>query len=151
MPKFENKSESLFREIRKVIVYPASAFTYVNNLQGIFPQESNMLCSFNVIPENFSIKIATKTQNKNYFYELEANFPLLDLSDSTITYCFKHFNREDFVVVFETNTEQIIFGNDREQLKIEIIDNEKLNNSGDDEFTIVISGKSIIYPKRQLL
>lgn len=151
MPNFENKSESIFREIRKVIVYPASAFTYLNNLQGIFPQASEMLCSFNVIPENFAYKLATKTQNKNYLYELESNFPLLDLSYNTIQFCFSNFNREDFVVVFETNTEQIIFGNDREQLKIEIINNEKLNNSGDDEFTIVISGKSIIYPKRQLL
>ena len=147
MKHFDNKSESFFREIRKVIIYRASSISYINNLEGIIPQLMNAFISFDIVPESFSHKIATKTQNNNYLFELDANFPLLDLSTETVDFCFGNLNKEEFAVVFVTNTAQLLFGNDREPLKVEFIDNTKNDNSGNDEYTIAISGKSIVQPK----
>lgn len=151
MKHFENKSESFFREIRKVIIYKASSINYINNLQGVIPQLMNAIYSFEVVPESFSYKMATKTQNKNYLFELEVNFPLLDLSFETVDFCFDSFNGDDFAIVFQTNSDQLLFGNDREPIKVEFIDNKKLDNSGNDEYTIALSGKSIIKPKYTIL
>ncbi|WP_313373742.1 hypothetical protein [Chishuiella sp.] len=151
MKYFDNKSESFFREIRKVIIYKASSINYINNLRGTIPQLMNAIYSFEVVPESFSYKIATKTQNKNYLFELEVNFPLLDLSIETVDFCFDSFNRDDFAIVFQTNSDQLLFGNDREPIKVEFIDNKKLDNSGNDEYTIALSGKSIIKPKYNIL
>ena len=151
MIHINNKSESFFREIRKVIIYKASSIKYINNLNGDVPELMNALISFDVVPESFSHKIATKTQNNNYLYELDTNFPLLDMSPDTVDFCFDQFNKDDFAVVFMTNDDCLIFGNDRENIKVEFIDNKKIDNSGNDEYTIAISGKSIIQPKYKSL
>ncbi len=151
MKHFDNKSESFFREIRKVIIYKATSISYINNLKGIIPELMNALISFDVVPESFAYKMETKRQNGNYLHELDCNFPLLDLSDESIYYAFHFLNKDEFAVVFVTNTAQLLFGNDREPLKVEIIDNTKNDNSGNDEYTIAISGKSIIQPKYKSL
>ena len=151
MKHFDNKSESFFREIRKVIIYKATSISYINNLEVIIPELMNALISFDVVPESFSHKIATKTQNNNYLFELDGNFPLLDLSTETVDFCFDNLNKEDFAILFQTNTDQLLFGNDRELIKVEFIDNKKNDNSGNDEYTIALSGKSIIKPKYKSL
>lgn len=147
MSHYKNKSESFFREIRKIYIYKANQISFLEllkntSLLGVLPQ-----ISFDIVPESFSYKIATKTQNDNYLFELDASFPLLDLSTETVDFCFDNLNRDDFAICLETNTDFLFFGNDREPLKVEFIDNKKLDNSGTDEYTIVISGKSILKPK----
>jgi len=147
MKHFDNKSESFFREIREIFIYKSSDIKYIDNLNRLIPIRSNAICGYSIVPESFAYKMATKTQNGNYLYELDCNFPLLDLSDESIYYAFNLLNKEEFAVVFVTNTAQLLFGNDREPLKVEFIDNTKNDNSGNDEYTISISGKSIIQPK----
>ncbi len=147
MNYFHNKSESFFREIREMFIYKSSDIKYIDNLNGLIPIYSKAICGYSVVPESFAYKMATKTQNANYLYELDCNFPLLDLSDESIYYGFNSLNKEEFAVVFITNTAQLLFGNDREPIKVEFIDNSKNDNSGNDEYTIAISGKSIIQPK----
>ena len=151
MYHFCNVPENFFRKIKKVFFYKASTISYINNLSGIFPSENLAIASFDLNPSSFNHKIGTKTQNNNYFYELDSNFPLFDLNTTVLDFCFTNFNKEDFAVVFVSDRDRMMFGNEREKVKIEFIDNKKLNNSGTDEFTIIISGKSILIPKLQAI
>ena len=64
-----------------------------------------------------------------------------------IELCYEKFNKKSFAVVLVSNTQKMVLGNDREMLKVEFLDNIKDDNSGNDEYTIAISGESIIPPK----
>lgn len=149
MEHFTNKAESFFREIRSIEIYNASDISYINNFNGIFPDPEIALYKFDIVPESFARKISTKTQNGNYFYDIDVSFPLLDMSASSIFKCYAYFNRKAFAIVLISNTEKMQLGNQREMVKVEIIDNKKDDNSGTDEYTIAISGDTIITPKIQ--
>ena len=147
MEHFTNKAETFFREIRSIEIYSASDISYINNFNGIFPDPETALYKFDIVPESFARKISTKTQNGNYFYDIDISFPLLDMSKNTIDKCYEIFNKKAFVVVLNSNTEKMMLGNEREMIKVEFIDNKKDDNSGTDEFTIAVSGDTIITPK----
>lgn len=151
MEHFKNKSENFYREIRNVEIYDAKDILFEDQYKGIFPDPNLALYKFDINPESFSRKIPTKTQGGNYFTEIEITFPLLDLSESIVDKCYEIFNDKKFAVVLFSNTDKQMFGNKREPLKIEIIDGRKLDSSGNDEETIVISGDTIIKPKIQNL
>lgn len=147
MEKFKNKSEKFYREIRSIEIYPAASVPYIDNFKGIFPNPDDCLYQFEIIPETFNRKIPTKTQNGNYFYEIDLNFSLLDLSATAKEKYQNNFNKKYFAVVLVSNVNKMLLGNDREKLKVEFIDGQKDDNSGTDEDTLAISGSTIIPPK----
>lgn len=151
MEYFKNESESFFREVRSIEIYAASAVKYINVFNGIFPDPKTALYKFDIVPESYSRGISTKTQNGNYFTDIDVSFPVLDMSKSTYDKSHKYFNKKKFAIVLNSNTEKMLLGNDREKIKIEFIDNKKDDNSGNDEFTITLSGDTIIKPQIQLL
>ncbi len=151
MEYFKNESESFFREVRSIEIYAASAIKYINVFNGIFPDPKTALYKFDIVPESYSRGISTKTQNGNYFTDIDVSFPLLDMSKATVDKCYKFFNKKKFAIVLNSNTEKMLLGNKREKIKIEFIDNKKDDNSGNDEYTIAVSGDTIIKPQIHLL
>ena len=151
MEHFKNNAERFYREVRNIEIYPASAVKYIDNFRGIFPDPSQALYAFDVVPETYSQKIATKKLNGDYYTDIDINFPLLDLSVETREKCQEYFNKKNFAIIMNGNMERMLLGNDREQLKVEFIDNLKNDNSGSDECTIAISGETTIAPKIQKL
>ena len=151
MGYFKNKSEPFFREIRRIEIYDASAVTFENNFQNIFPDPKLAKHVFDVIPETFTRKIPTKKSSGSYSFEPDFGFPLLDMSKVNVDILFADFNREGFAVVLVSNMQKTLIGNDQEPLIVEIIDNVKDDNSGNDEYSISITGSTIIYPKFALL
>lgn len=151
MEEFKNQSESFFREVRSIEIYRASDVSYINAFNGVFPDRIKALYVFKIVPETLSRGINSKRRIGNDFTEVDISFPLLDLSPENIKKCEKYFNRKGFAVIEVTNIDKILYGNSRESLKIDFIDNRLNNNSGDDEYTIAISGETIIKPKIQNL
>jgi len=147
MEEFINQSESFFREIRSLEIYRASDVSYINVFNGVFPDRKKALYIFNIVPETLSRSVNSKRRLKNDYTEIDISFPLLDLSPESIKKCEEYFNRKGFVIIEVTNTDKILYGNSREPLQIDFIDNRLNNNSGDDEYTIAISGETIIKPK----
>lgn len=147
MEYFKNQSESFFREVRSIEIYKASDVQYINVFNGIFPDPKIALYKFDIVPENYSRNISTKTQNGNYFTDIDVSFPLLDMSKTTVDKCYKFFNKKKFAIVLNSNTEKLLLGNHKEKLKVEFIDNKKDDNSGNDEYTIAVSGDTIIKPQ----
>lgn len=151
MEHFKNKSEKFFREIREIEIHAAADVTYQDNYNSVFPARENALYVFDIIPETFERKIPTKTNNGNYFFDTDCGFPLLDLSKHNVDELFQNLNRQGFAVVFISNTQKTLVGNDRFPLTVQIIDNVKDDNSGNDEYSISITGGTILYPKFTLL
>ena len=151
MEHFKNKTEAFFREVRSIEIYNAKDLKYQDNFQGIFPNAEIALYKFDIVPESFSRNTPTKTNNGNYYFYVDINFAVLDLSKETIAKCYEYFNKRDFAIVLNSNTEKLMLGNDREKLKIDFINNTKDDNSGTDEATIAISGETIVPPKTKYL
>ncbi len=151
MEHFKNESESFYREVRSIEIYDASNIKYVDAFNGVFPAPETALYKFNIVPESYSRGISTKTQTGNYFTDIDTSFPILDMSKATYDKCSKYFNKKKFAIVLKSNTEKMLLGNEREKIKVEFIDNKKDDNSGNDEFTLAISGDTIIKPQIQLL
>ena len=147
MEYFNNKSETFFREIRKIEIYEASAVSYEDNFAGNFPDPEGIKYVFDIVPEDFSRKIARKTRTGNYFHEIDLGFPLLKMDKTNVEKYQEYFNKEKFAVVLISNTDKMMLGNDREPLKIEVLDNRKDNNSGNDEYYLSITGETILTPK----
>lgn len=147
MEHFPNKAESFYREIRSIEIYNASDVSYIDNFKGIFPNSNLCLYKFEIVPETFSPKILTKTQNGNYFTDIDISFSLLDLSKDNIDKCYEYFNKKNFSIVQNSNVEKMLLGNEKEKLKVEFIDGKKNDSSGSDECFISITGDSIINPK----
>lgn len=147
MEYFTNKAEAFYREIRKAEIYAAETVSYLDNFNGVFPAAENALYVFDVIPETFSRKIPTKKKNGNYFFDADMGFPLLDLKKYNVDKLFSELNKQGFAVVLVSNVQKTIVGNDRFPLTVEIIDNIKDDNSGDDEYAISITGETLIHPK----
>ena len=147
MAHFKNKAESFYREIRSIEIYNGEDISFFQVFKGIFPSPDQVIFSFDIVPESYGRKISTKTQGGNYYTEIDVNFPLLDMSVENIELCYEKFNKKSFAVVLVSNTQKMVLGNDREMLKVEFLDNIKDDNSGNDEYTIAISGESIIPPK----
>ena len=152
MEHFTNKSESFYREIRSIEIYNASDVSYIDNFQGIFPDSNLCVYKFDITtPESFTPKILTKTQNGNYFTDIDISFSLLDLSKDNIDKCYEYFNKKNFSIVLISNIEKMLLGNEKEKLKVEFIDGKKNDASGSDECFISITGDTIINPKIQNL
>ncbi|WP_139423389.1 hypothetical protein [Chryseobacterium mulctrae] len=147
MEEFKNQSESFFREVRSIEIYRALDVSYINAFNGVFPDPIKVLYVFHLLPETLSRSILSKRRLGNDFTAVDINFPLLDLSSDNIKKCEEYFNRKGFAIIEVTNVDKILYGNSRESLKIDFIDNRLNNNSGDDEYTIAISGETIIKPK----
>lgn len=151
MEHFNNESESFYREVRNIEIYNASDIKYIDALNGLFPDPMAALYIFDIVPESYSRGIYTKTQTGNYFTDIDVSFPLLDMSKATVDKCYKYFNKKKFAIILNSNTERVLLGNEREKMKVEIIDNKKDDNSGNDEYTIAVSGDTIIKPQIQSL
>lgn len=147
MEEFKNQSESFFREVRSIEIYRSVDVSYINAFNGIFPDRSKALYVFNIVPETLSRSVASKRRIGNDFTAIDISFPLLDLTQSNVEKFENVFMKKMFVIVEVTNVDKILYGNNREPLKIDFIDNRLNNNSGDDEYTIAISGETIIKPK----
>lgn len=147
MEHFPNKSESFYREIRKIEIYSAGTVSYMDNFYGAFPLPGSAVYIFDVIPQEFSRKIPRKKKDGDYFHEIDLGFPLLDMSESAVAKYQDYFNKQEFAAVLVSNTAKTLLGNDREPLKIEVLDNIKDDASGSDEFYLSITGETIIAPK----
>lgn len=151
MEYFKNKSESFFREVRSIEIYKSSDISFDDNSKGIYPQAQQPLYKFDIPSDTFSRKLLTKTRSGNYFYDIDLGFPLLDLDPDVIEKCYEYFNRKGFAVVFITNVEKLLLGNDHEEITVEFIDGKKDDASGTDECNFSITGKTIIPPKYKKL
>lgn len=151
MEVFFNTLESFFREIRSVEIYRASDVLYIDAFSGTFPEPSKALYRFDIIPDTYSRKISSKTRNGNPFTDVDVSFPLYDMSIENVEKCQDYFNRTGFAVVFKANTDKTLLGNKMEPLRIDFIDNKTEDNSGNDEYTIAISGETILKPKLNTL
>ena len=147
MEYFKNKSEPFFREIRKIEIYDVANVSYQNNFDNIFPDPGTAMHIFEIIPETFIRKIPTKKMAGNYYFDADLGFPLLDMKKENVDQLFADFNRKGFSVVLVSNTQKTLIGNDRFPLTVEIIDNVKDDASGNDEYSISITGETILYPK----
>ncbi|MGC5744399.1 hypothetical protein [Chryseobacterium sp. NFX27] len=149
MELFFNKFEDFFREVRTIEIYDATDILYINAYNGIFPIKSKALYIFEIIPETLSRKLSSKTRNGNPFTDIDISFPLLDMSIQNIEKCEEYFNKKGFATVLAANTVKTLLGNAAEPLRIDFIDNKNEDNSGNDEYTIAISGETILKPKLQ--
>jgi hypothetical protein len=149
MEYFNNKSETFLREIRKIEIYKSESVKYTDNFNGKFPSASDVLYTFDIVPESFSRQIDRKKTSDNYYHEISIEFPLLKLDSVNINKYQNNFNHKKFAVVLVSNSEKTLLGNEREPLKIEVFDHKKDDNSGSDEYTLSISGETIIAPKIQ--
>lgn len=140
-----NKSESFFREIRKIEIYKSTDLKYIDNFNGRFPTVSPYY-AFEVTPEAYDRNIGTKQRSRNNYYPVDLSFPLLDLSVKLRNTLYEKLNRRGFVVILYSNTEKMALGNSEEDLSVFFIDGIKDNNSGDDSFTINITGETIVPP-----
>ena len=147
MEQFNNLAENFFREIRNIEIYESKDLRFEHQLKSVFPDTAKILYKIDIIPEDFSRKVQTKTKNGNYFFNIELGFPLLQMDLESVRKYFDYFNEKKFAVVLNSNTEKTMIGNDREPLKIEILDNKTDDDSGKDEFNMSITGETIIYPK----
>ena len=145
----KNVPEKFFREIRKVEIYPADALKYKDNYTGQKPT-GNPLYTFSVIPENFTHKFPTKIKSGNYYYEPDFGFPLVDLSITLRNQLYRDLNKKEFAIGLVSNVETIYFGNDREPITVQITDDLKNDNSGEDQFYISIFGNTILPPKAKI-
>ena len=147
MELINNKSEGFYREIRNIEVYRSDSLTFKENMAGTFPNESNMLYKFPVNAEDYERKIPTKLRSGNTFFDVDLNFPLLNLKKENRDKFYQQFNKRGFVVVLNSNTEKMVLGNKIEPLSIDFIDGMKDNASGSDQFNISITGETMIPPK----
>lgn len=147
MEHFRNKAETFFREIRHIDIHASENYSYQENILGNFPDETEALFRFDVIPEEYERKIPQKKKDGNRFFEVDLSFPLLDMSPETIDRLSTAFNRRGFMVVLHSNTEKTVLGNSREPLTVDLVDGKKDNNSGNDQYNISITGETIINPK----
>ena len=151
MGHFKNIAESFYREVRRVEIYKAEDISYIDTFNGVFPDTEQIVVSFDIVPEGYDRGIRPKTQNGYYFTDINISFSLLDMSLDTVDKCNQYFNKKEFAIVLYSNIEKMLLGNDREKLKIEIIDYRKEDNSGNDEYTIAISGDTIIKPQTKYI
>lgn len=151
MEYFKNKAESFFREIRKIEIYEASVVSYESNFNNQFPNPAAALKIFEIIPETFTRKIPTKKSAGNYYYDVDLGFPLLDMTEENVNQLYDDFNRQGFAVVLVSNFQKTLLGNKRFPLTIEVLDNINDDASGNDEFSISITGDTILAPKFVLI
>lgn len=147
MENISNKLENFVREIRNIEIYQSSALSFSDNMKGNLPNADDLQYVFKVNPEDFERKLPTKRQDGNNYFEVDVNFPLLAMTKTNRDSLYEKFNRKGFCVVLVSNTESIVLGNDREPLRIDFLDAIKDNASGDDQFNISVTGKTIIPPK----
>lgn len=142
----KNVSEKFFREIRMVQIYLAEEYPYLQNYLGEKPTV-NPAFSFVVVPESFSHKIPTKIKNGSYYYEVDLGFSLNELAPVLRDNLYRELNQKKFAIGLISNVEEIYLGNDRETMTVQITDDLRNNNSGDDQFYISLFGETIIPPK----
>lgn len=145
MDFIKNNAESFFREIRRIEIFNAKDLKYIDNLNGRMPKQSAFY-SFKVNPDTYDRNIGTKQRSRNNYYPIDLSFSLLELSRGLRNKLYEDFNKRGFAVVLYSNTEKMALGNEDEDLSVFFIDNMKDNNSGDDVFTINISGETIVPP-----
>ncbi len=144
MKRIYNLPESFFREIRQVQIFPSESLKMES--RGLLPDAASMLYNFDVVPESFARTISTKKQNGNYYYDVDISFPFLQMDHDLIQELYQAFGRKSFAIVLISNTELLVLGNDREPLTIDFIDNKKDDNSGNDDYTLSITGQTIFPP-----
>lgn len=142
-----NTQEDFVREIRTIAIYPSSAITFQQNMEGTPPNIDDVLYASKVNPEDYERKLPTKRKEGNNYYEVDINYPLLRMNKEFRAAFYENFNKKGFAAVLHSNTEMMILGNDREPLSIDFIDGIKDNGSGNDQFNINITGNTIIPPK----
>ena len=147
MENISNKLENFVREIRNIEIYQSSALSFSDNMKGNLPNADDLQYVFKVNPEDFERKLPTKRQDGNNYFEVDVNFPLLAMTKTNRESLYEKFNRKGFCVVLVSNTESMVLGNDREPLGIDFLDAIKDNASGNDQFNISVTGKTIIPPK----
>ena len=147
MENISNKLENFVREIRNIEIYQSSALSFSDNMKGNLPNADDLQYVFKVNPEDFERKLPTKRQDGNNYFEVDVNFPLLAMTKTNRDSLYEKFNRKGFCVVLVSNTESMVLGNDREPLGIDFLDAIKDNASGNDQFNISVTGKTIIPPK----
>ncbi|MDR2205774.1 MAG: hypothetical protein LBE36_06440 [Flavobacteriaceae bacterium] len=151
MEQFNNKSETFFREIRKIEIYKSETVQYIDNYNGVFPNSNTALYVFDVVPDSFSREIKRKKTADNYYHEINIEFPLLKIDTANVGKYQSYFNDKKFAVILISNTEKTLLGNHREPLTIEIFDEKTDDNSGNDKYILSITGETIINPKLQNL
>lgn len=146
MEHFSNIAEPFFREVRRIEIYRKDSLTFSSNFSRSIPTIDDVQYVIDIIPENFKRTIIRKTQKVSYFHEIELGFPLLRLDPLSIQRYQDYFNKKEWVVILVSNDDKLVLGNNREPLRIQVLDNITLDNSGNDQYWMQISGKTIVPP-----
>lgn len=147
MQNYNNTPEDFFRELNGILIYDKDQISYIDQLNDKFPLPEDALYKFRVLPGSGNRSIPTKLNNRNILYIPDISFPLVDLTVKNRTEWYSNFNVFDqFAVVLVSNTEMMMLGNDLFPLSITVTDNIKDDGSGNDSFSMNISGSTILPP-----
>ncbi|WP_300685502.1 hypothetical protein [Chryseobacterium sp.] len=147
MQNYNNIPEDFFRELTGVLIYDNNKISYIDQLNNKFPNPEDATHKFKILPGSANRSIPTKLINRNIIYSPDISFPFVDLSVKNRDHLYEDFNIFDqFAVVLVSNTEMMMLGNDRFPLSISVTDNVKDDGSGNDSFSLNISGDTILPP-----
>lgn len=147
MQNYHNTPEDFFRELKGVLIYNKDQISYIDQLNDKFPSPDDALYKFKVLPTSGSRAIPTKLNNRNILYTPDVSFPLVDLTIKNRNEWYSQFNVFDnFAVVLVSNTEMMMVGNDLFPMSVTVTDNIKDDGSGNDSFSLNISGDTILPP-----
>lgn len=146
MVTIENRIDNLFREVRKISFYNAIEYTFSQNYLRNELLSSPVVVVENIIPEGFERNIKIKKTGRNICYDVNCSVIINGLKADDLKIWYLLLNRKGFVVEIESNEEITIIGNSNEPMSVDIIDNIKEDNSGNDSVVINFYGQTIIEP-----
>lgn len=142
-----NIAENFTREIKHILIYDSEALSFNQNLRGQYPNPKSYLLKIDVHNiGDYKRLFNLKKQNKNDYFKIDISIPFLDLSFENRDKLYKFNKNRAYLIVTVSNKEMMVLGNDRERLSVDIFDHIQDNGKGKDQFTIKITGETIIYP-----
>ncbi len=142
-----NLSENFTREIKHILIYDANALSFDENLRGLYPPSNDFLLKIDVYNiTDYRRIFALKQQNKNDYFKIDINIPILDLNFENRKTLYSFNKNRKYLIVTVSNKEMMVIGNSRERLSIDIHDEIKDNGKGKDHFVVKITGETIIPP-----
>lgn len=143
-----NIAEDFTREIRYVLIYNATDFTFNQNFRGLTPLEDAYVLKIMIQnPAHYSRKIDIKSQHNNDYNDIKIDIPIYDLSKDNKQKLIDFHKKRKYVVVLVSAQETMVLGNHREPLTLSFDDNIKDDGSGKDMFNLQITGQTIVFPK----
>lgn len=145
MVVLNNIADNFFRSIRSIKFFRSSEYSFEDNLSGVFPTCEPVVCIRNIIPEDYEQSIKKKKRDGNYYYDIELSISI-HVTNNEVESLKNLLDKKNFTIVLESNADKTVLGNEREPLLVELLDLRKNDNSGKDQYSISITGSTIIPP-----